>query len=279
MLIFCQIQPTQREINIMAFAILNKWIIMLDQLLFPLLLSFLAGISTTIGSLIAFFIKKFNSSYLSLVLGFSIGVMLFISFVEFLMTSIKNIGFLYANTGFFVGIIIIYLLDLLVPHVYKGEEKVGNDYRLKKVGMLVALGIAIHNIPEGIAVLFSSISSLKFGILVAVAVALHNIPEGISVSAPIYYATKSKRKALWYSFSSGIVEPIGAVLALLFFYPFITGFSLNFMLAVVAGIMVFISFDELLPTCFRYKKFHLSILGLFIGMFLMSMSLYLSGAM
>ncbi len=251
---------------------------MFDQLFFPLLLSFLAGISTTIGGLIAFFIKKFKTSYLSLILGFSVGVMIFISFVQFLMTSIKNIGFLYANVGFFVGIITIYLIDLLIPHIYK-EEKVREGSKLKKIGMLVALGIAIHNIPEGIAVSFSSISSVKLGILVAVAIALHNIPEGISVSAPIYYATKSKRKALWYSFLSGIVEPIGAILALLLFYPFINGFNLNFMFAVVAGIMVFISFDELLPTCFRYKKFHISILGLFIGMFLMSMSLYFFGIM
>jgi ZIP family zinc transporter len=250
---------------------------MLDQLFIPFLLSFLAGISTLVGGLIAFFIKKFKTSYLSLILGFSAGVMIFISFVEFLMISIKNIGFLYANIGFFLGIIAIYLLDLLIPHIYEEEKTVGDGRKLKKIGMLVALGIAIHNIPEGIAVSFSSISSIKLGILVAVAIALHNIPEGISVSAPIYYATKSKRKALWYSFLSGIVEPIGAILALLLLYPFINGFNLNFMFAVVAGIMVFISFDELLPTCFRYKKFHISILGLFIGMFLMSMSLYFFG--
>jgi len=249
---------------------------MLDQLLVPLLLSFLAGISTTIGGLIAFFIKKFKTSYLSLILGFSVGVMIFISFVQFLMTSIKNIGFLYANVGFFVGIVTIYLLDLLIPHIYK-EEKVRDEHKLKKIGMLVALGIAIHNFPEGIAVLFSSLSNIKLGILVAVAIALHNIPEGISVSVPIYYATKSKRKAFWYSFLSGIAEPVGAIIALLLFYPFINGFNLNFMFAIVAGIMVFISLDELLPTCFRYKEYRIAILGLFIGMFVMSMGLYFSG--
>jgi|SRR3990170_1776489 len=252
---------------------------MFEQIFLPILLSFLAGISTLVGGLIAFFIKKFKTSYLSLILGFSVGVMIFISFVEFLMTSIKNIGFLYANVGFFVGIITIYLIDLLIPHIYEEEKTVREGSKLKRIGILIALGIAIHNIPEGIAVSFSSISSIKVGILVAVAIALHNIPEGIAVSAPIYYATKSKRTALWYSFLSGIVEPIGAILALLLFYPFINGFNLNFMFAVVAGIMVFISFDELLPTCFRYKNFHLSILGLFIGMFLMSMSLYFFGLM
>lgn len=250
-----------------------------QSLFIPLLLSFLAGISTTIGSLIAFSLersKKIKIGHLSLILGFSVGVMIFVSFVEFLMTSIKNIGFLYANVGFFVGVIIIYLLDLSIPHLYK-EEKLGNGYKLKKSGMLVALGIAIHNLPEGFAVLFSSLSNIKLGVLIALAIALHNIPEGISVSLPVYYATKSKRKAFWYSFLSGMAEPIGAVLALSVFYSFINGFNLNFMFAVVAGIMVFISLDELLPTCFRYKEFHLSILGLFVGMFVMSMSLYFSG--
>lgn len=250
---------------------------MIDQIFVALLLSFFAGISTVIGSLVAFFIKKFKSSHLSLILGFSVGVMIFISFVEFLRVSIENIGFLYANVGFFAGVILIYLIDLLIPHVYKEEKEVGDGYKLKKMSMLLALGIAIHNFPEGIAVLFSSLSNVKLGILVAVAIALHNIPEGIAVSIPIYYAKKSKRKAFWYSFLSGIAEPIGAVLALLLFYPFINQFSLNLMFAVVAGIMVFISFDELLPTCFRYKDSHLSILGLFIGMFVMSIGLYFTG--
>ncbi len=247
-----------------------------DQLFVALLLAFLAGISTAIGGLIAFFIKKFKVSYLSLTLGFSVGVMIFISFVQFFMTSIRNIGFLYADVGFFLGIVIIYLLDLSIPHIYK-EEKTGGVRKLKKVGMLVALGISIHNFPEGIAVLFSSLSNTRLGLLVAVAIALHNIPEGISVAAPIYYATKDKRKAFYYSLLSGLAEPVGAILALLFFSPFISEFSLNFMFAVVAGIMVFISFDELLPTCFKYKRFHIAILGMLAGMFVMSMALYLSG--
>jgi len=176
-----------------------------------------------------------------------------------------------------MGVIIIYLIDLLIPHIYKEEREMGDGYKLKKTSILVALGIAIHNFPEGIAVLFSSLSDVRLGILVAVAIALHNIPEGIAVSIPIYYAKKSKRKAFWYSFLSGIAEPMGAVLALILFYPFISQFSLNLMFAIVAGIMVFISFDELLPTCFKYKESHLSILGLFIGMFIMSIGLFFTG--
>ena len=248
------------------------------QIFIPLLLSFLAGVSTVIGSLIAFFIKRFKSSYLAFLLGFSSGVMIFISFVEFLGTSIKNIGFLQANIGFFVGVAIIYLLDTLIPHVYKEEEGDNKkSYELKRIGTLIALGIAIHNFPEGIAVLFSSLSDIRLGIAVALAIALHNIPEGICVSAPIYYATKSKRKAFLYSFLSGIAEPIGALFAVLLLYPFINQFVLSLMFAVVAGIMVYISFDELLPLCFKYKKHHLSILGLFLGMVVMAVSLYFLG--
>jgi len=212
-------------------------------------------------------------------------VMIFISFAEFLRTSITNIGFFYANIGFFIGVVSIFLLDSLIPHVYK-EEKSGNknilekekrSCKLKKTCILLTLGITIHNFPEGIAVLFSTLSDINLGIMVAIAIAIHNIPEGISISVPIYYATKNKGKAFLYSFLSGIAEPIGAVLALLVLYPFISQFILNFMFAVVAGIMVFISFDELLPTCFKYKESHLSILGLFIGMFVMSLGLYISG--
>jgi ZIP family zinc transporter len=202
--------------------------------------------------------------------------MVFISFVEFLRVSIMNIGFLYANIGFFAGVIFIYIIDLLVPHVYENEGDVRKELDMKKMSKMVALGIAIHNFPEGIAVLFSSLSDIKLGVLVAIAIALHNIPEGICVSVPMYYSEKSRKKALWYSFLSGMAEPLGAILALVLFYPFINTFTLNLMFAVVAGIMVFISFDELLPGCFECKDPHLSILGLFLGMFVMSIGLYIS---
>lgn len=248
---------------------------MIDAIFTPLLLSLLAGLSTTIGALAVFFVKGIKPSFLSLILGFSAGVMIFISFTEFLKTSIENIGFLYANIGFFVGIIIIFLLDLFIPHIYKCESKIENNKL--KLGMLVALGIAIHNFPEGIAVSVSTLSNLNLGILVALAIALHNIPEGLSVSFPIYYATKNKKKAFWYSFLSGLAEPIGAIVCLIFLYPFINQFNLNFMFAIVAGIMVFISLDELLPACLKQERSHLSILGLFAGMFVMAISMYFSG--
>lgn len=211
----------------------------MNIVLTALLLSFLAGISTTIGGAIAFFIKKPTYKILSLTLGFSAGVMISVSFVELLKNSIDDIGFIYANIAFFVGILIIFLIDFLIPHEYIAEKVKAKDKKLMKTGLLTALGIAIHNFPEGLVVFAGSLYSIKFGILLAIAIAIHNIPEGISVSIPIFYATKNRKKAFFYSFLSGICEPIGAIIAAIFLLPFIKSF-IGATLAFVAGIMVFI---------------------------------------
>jgi ZIP family zinc transporter len=248
-----------------------------NQMLIPLLLTFLAGISTGIGSLIAFFIKDFKKSYLYFSLGLSAGVMIYVSFAELLAASVEEVGFLYANLAFFGGIVFIMLVDYIVPHEYI-EERVKTTKkgkRLMTAGVLTAIGIAIHNFPEGLAVFISSMSDISLGIPLAFAIAIHNIPEGIAVAMPIYYATKSKAKAFWYSFLSGIAEPIGAVIGALILLPFINATILSLTLAFVGGIMVFISFDELLPLTFKGEESHLSGLGLVIGMGIMAVSLYL----
>lgn len=249
----------------------------LEQMLIPLLLTFLAGISTGIGSLISFFIKDFKKSYLYFSLGLSAGVMIYVSFTELLSVSVREIGFLYANLAFFAGIVFIMLIDFLVPHEYI-EEHVKTDKKNKRLmtaGIFTALGIAIHNFPEGLAVFVSSMSSISLGIPLAFAIAIHNIPEGIAVAMPIYYATKSKAKAFWYSFLSGIAEPIGALIGALILLPFISETILSLTLAFVGGIMVFISFDELLPLTFKDEENHISVFGLIIGMAIMAISLYL----
>lgn len=241
--------------------------------LVPLLLSFLAGISTIIGALIAFLIKKPKEIYLSFVMGFSAGVMIFISFAELLPEAVSKIGELTAFIAFFLGMTVIYLIDVFIPHSYE-REKCG-DPKLMRCGMLLAIGIAIHNFPEGIAVFFSSLSSLSFGIPIALAVALHNIPEGIAVSIPIYYATKSRRKTFLYSFLAGIAEPLGAIIGFAFLFSILNEFILSLTLALVAGIMVFISFDELLPYTYGKKLGHIPILGIILGMGVMALSLLL----
>jgi zinc transporter, ZIP family len=253
---------------------------MADAILFPFFLSLAAGLSTALGALAVFFIGKVKQSLLSTILGFSAGVMIFISFVEFLRGGIENIGFLYANTGFFLGIISIMALDYLIPHVYKGEKecKTGGK-KLKNIGMYMALGIAIHNFPEGLAVSISSFSNAGTGILMAIAIALHNIPEGLSVAFPIFCETNDKRKAFTYALLSGLAEPVGALLGIVALYPFMTTFNLYFLLSMVAGVMVFISVDELLPACFREESSHQSIIGLFLGMLIMAASILLMGSL
>ncbi len=241
--------------------------------LLALLLSFLAGISTTIGAVAAFFIKKPTHRILCLTLGFSAGAMISVSFVELLTKSMEGIGFLRANLAFFVGMIIIFVIDVLVPHEYIAEKVESKDPKLMRTGILTALGIAIHNFPEGFATFAGCLYSIEVGVLLAVAIAIHNIPEGMAVSIPIFYATGSKRKAFLYSFASGMFEPIGAVIGAAFLLPFMTDYLIGYVLAFVAGIMVYISFDELLPAAHRYGKEHMVAIGIISGMAVMILSL------
>ena len=243
----------------------------------PLLLALLAGLSTAIGGLIAFFVKDFKKRYLFFTLGLSAGVMVYVSFVELLPYAIKNVGFLMANIAFFIGIIFILLIDFLIPHQYIAE-KVKCDPKHRKLmtaGVLTAIGIAIHNLPEGLAVFVSSIGDLSLGISLAFAIALHNIPEGIAIAMPVYYATKSKAKALWFSLIAGFAEPIGALIGLAILLPILNTNVLSYSLAFVAGIMVFLSFDELLPLTFSEEKSHLAMIGVLVGMIIMGASLHL----
>ncbi len=243
----------------------------------PLLLTFLAGLSTGIGSLVFLFVKRLKKNYLCFSLGFSAGAMIYVSFVELLSSAVSSIGFLTGNIAFFAGIIFIALIDFLIPHDYI-EEHVKVDKRNKKLmmaGVFTALGIAIHNFPEGLAVFMSSLKDINLGVSLAFAIAVHNIPEGIAVSMPIFYATKSRAKAFWYSLLSGIAEPIGAIIGFLVLGSFLVPTVLSFMLAFVAGIMVFISFDELLPLSFEHNEAHISIAGIIMGMLVVASSLYL----
>lgn len=252
---------------------------MFNNVTIAFILTLLAGLATTIGAGVSYFLKRPNFSYLSVLLGFSAGVMIFVSFVELLRHSITEIGFLRANIGFFGGIGAIYLLDKFLPHAHldtKPDTFHEEDFEHEKLmdaGVLTAIGLALHNFPEGLAVFAVSLESLSLGLPIALAIAVHNIPEGIAVSVPIFYATGDSKKAFFYSFFSGIAEPAGAIMGFLLLLPFLTTTVLYLTLAVVAGIMIFISFDELLPISKEYGNEHLSILGLFTGMLVMMISL------
>ena len=257
------------------------------------LLTLLAGLSTGIGGLIAFFTKKTNTKALSFALGLSAGVMIYVSFVDLFPES----GTLLAGglgsipgpyvvaLSFFMGIAIALLIDRAVPghenpheiHMVEEMDKVTPTKcnNLMRVGIFVALAIAIHNFPEGIATFASALSDISIGIPIAIAIAIHNIPEGIAVSMPIFCATGSRTKAMVYSFLSGLAEPLGALIGFAVLFPFLTDAVLGMLLAAVAGIMVFISLDQLLPAAREYGHHHLAVYGLISGMAVMAVSILL----
>ncbi len=263
----------------------------LYTVLFAFGLTVFAGLSTGIGSLLAFFANQTSTKFLSFSLGFSAGVMIYVSFVEIFFQAktelthelgLKN-GYWITIAAFFGGILLIAIIDKLVPsegnpHEIRKVERMKEDVSKKKkklmrMGLFTALAIGIHNFPEGIATFIASLSDPKLGVAIAVAVAIHNIPEGIAVSVPIYYATGSKKKAFWYSFASGLAEPVGAFLGYLVLMPFLSPVIFGVLFAGVAGIMVFISIDELLPTAIEFGEYHLSVYGFILGMLIMALSL------
>ncbi|MFC1524212.1 zinc transporter ZupT [Thermodesulfobacteriota bacterium] len=265
-----------------------------ENVLFAFGLTAFAGLSTGIGSAIAFFSKRTNRSFLSIALGFSAGVMIYVSFVEILQKARDSLipvygiaaGNWYTTLAFFGGILLILIIDKLVPEAenpheahtveeIRGEPSPGHDHKLMRMGMMTAMAIGIHNFPEGLATFTAALTDPGLGISIAVAIAIHNIPEGISVSVPIYYATNSRKKAFWYSFLSGVSEPIGAIVGYLLLRPYLNDTTFGLLFAAVAGIMVFISLDELLPTAREYGSGHKSIYGLIAGMGVMAVSLLL----
>jgi len=254
-----------------------------QHIVFAFLLTLLAGLSTGIGSLIAYFIKKPKTIYLSFSLGFSAGVMIYVSFVELLPRAVMTVGQFTSVAVFFFGVLLIALIDMVIPesrnpHHYKDMPDVLTlkvDKTLLRTGLFTALAIAIHNFPEGLTTFGTTLSDERLGIIIALAIAIHNIPEGISVSVPLFYATGDRKKAFRYSFLAGLAEPVGAVIGFVVLLPFLSSSLLSSLLAFVAGIMVYISIDELLPMAHRYGHSHTVILGFILGMALMAMSLFI----
>jgi ZIP family zinc transporter len=285
-----------------------------SRILFAFGITLLAGLATGIGGLIAFFARRTKTTFLAFSLGFSAGVMIFISFTEILTGSGDLMKLNYSEPvaawltflSFVVGIGLSAAIDKILPsegnpHELKRVEQMNpgtrdpdkpecqgrkqqrhgrhipRDQKLMRIGMFTAIALGVHNFPEGIATFMSAMSDVTVGISIAVAVAIHNIPEGIAVSVPVFYATGSKKKALLWSVMSGFSEPIGAVAGYFILNLFSTDVSLGFVFGMVAGIMVYISFDELLPAAHKYGKHHVAIYGLISGMIVIGLSLILLG--
>jgi ZIP family zinc transporter len=216
---------------------------------------------------------------MSFTLGFSGGVMILVSFVELLPQGITSVGFMPAHLSFFGGMLVMFLIDILIPHDYLEERhrlRAGSQNgELFRAGLLVALGVAVHNFPEGIATMAGTLEDLRLGVAVSAAIALHNIPEGVAIAAPICAATGERRRAFIWSALSGLAEPIGAVLSALVLLPFLSAALLGYVLSAVAGVMVFISLDELVPVACSFGEEHLPIIGAAVGMFAMALSLWM----
>ena len=261
-------------------------------------LTLLAGLSTGLGSLAALLTRRTNKAFLCAALGFSAGVMVYVSTIEiYAKARLALTGAMGLRAGswatagaFFAGILLILLIDRLIPsyenpHEAHGVEEIwacpragkkDRDEGLVKMGVMAALAIGIHNFPEGLATFVSALQDPALGLSVAVAVAIHNIPEGIAVSVAIFYGSGERKKAFLYSLFSGLAEPVGALVGWLVLKPFMGPVVFGVLFAAVGGIMVFISLDQLLPAAEKYGFHHLSVYGLISGMAVMALSLLLS---
>ncbi len=258
---------------------------MQSNILIAFLMTLFAGLATGVGSLIALLFKNTNEKFLSVSLGFSAGVMVYVSFVEIYFKAQHSLtlslgaqlGGIVTVISFFMGMLFIGIIDKLVPEQINPHEFGSDDNKIKlyKMGVFTALAVAIHNFPEGLATFVSALEDPALAIPIVVAIAIHNIPEGIAVSVPIYHSTGDKKKAFMFSFLSGLAEPIGALIGYVILMPFMSDTLMGVLFAMVSGIMVFISFDQLLPAAQKYGNHHLSLYGLISGMFVMAISLVL----
>jgi ZIP family zinc transporter len=260
---------------------------------FAFFLTILAGLSTGVGSAIAFIARRTNKKLLCLSLGFSAGVMIYVSMIELMTGSMESLsaelgevaGNWAAILSFFGGMVVVAGIDRLVPsyenphevHLLEemSDEARDRDPRLLRMGILSALAISVHNLPEGMATFAAALKDPALGVSIAVAIAIHNIPEGIAVSVPIFYATGDRKKAFIWSFLSGLAEPAGALIGYILLAPVLGEVTFGILFASVAGIMVFISFDELLPAAEEYGEHHIALYGLLAGMAVMAVSLVL----
>lgn len=257
-------------------------------------LTLAVGLSMGIGSLISFFVKEANKKFLALSLSFSAGIMVYVSFMAILPEGMDLIegsvghekGHMLSLGAFFSGMILVAIIEKLVhlldgdhgDHGHSGHHHMNTEVdHLNKLGLVSAIAIAVHNLPEGLAIFTAGLNDIMLAVPIALAVVMHNIPLGMAISIPIYYSTKSRKKAMIYTILVGLCQPLGAILGYVLLYKFFSDTLFGILFSVIAGIMVFVAVDELLPTSQRYEDHHISVYGFIFGMMVMAISLSLFG--
>ena len=231
---------------------------MMNNTLIAFLLTFIAGFSTMLGVLVIYIKSKDHNKIIMASLSFAAGVMITVSITDLIPESILLLGNNLKSTIIIISILAIVLgiiISMIIDY-YLPDKPISNtkDKSLFKVGIISMIAIILHNLPEGIATFVATSSDVKLGISLTLAIAMHNIPEGISISVPIYYSTGSKKKAIFYTLISALSEPLGALLAFIFLKIFINDTILGILFSLIAGIMLQISFCELLPAARKYDN-------------------------
>ena len=267
---------------------------MTKEVILSLGLTTIVGLSMGLGSLLSFIVDESNKRFLALSLSFSAGIMIYVSFMAILPEGMELIesytgshSSIIALTGFFGGMLITALMEKLVHkfgghihgHHHGDHEDLHehDDEHLSKLGLMSAVAIAIHNLPEGLALFTAGLKDITVAIPIAAAVVLHNIPLSIAISVPIYHSTGSKRKALTYSLLVGLCQPLGAIIGYALLSRFFNDMVFGVLFSIVAGIMIFVSLDELLPSSQKYEDHHISVYGAIAGMIVMALSLNFFG--
>ncbi|XVE78862.1 hypothetical protein DITRI_Ditri14bG0012200 [Diplodiscus trichospermus] len=262
-----------------------------SQVMVALALSLVGGFSTSLGALFVVLNPAPNLKMLGLLQGFAAGLMLSISFLDLAHNAMNSIGFLKGNLWFFSGVVFFAVVANFIPEPtltqnseVKSKKKNGDEGgkdMMKKhrrqvlfSGIITAIGISLHNFPEGMAVFLGSMKGLRVGLNLALAIALHNIPEGVAVALPVYFATQSKWQAFKLASLSGFAEPLGVVIVAYLFPSSISPEILEGLLGSVGGVMAFLTLHEMLPLAFDYAGQKQAVKAVFFGMAFMSASLY-----
>ncbi|NLW96735.1 MAG: zinc transporter ZupT [Xanthomonadaceae bacterium] len=260
-----------------------------QNLLIALAVTTAAGLATGFGGLLVFASKSPNARLLAFGLAFAGGAMVYVSLGEILTKSIasfsmhygERLGFTWGTLSFLAGVLVIVTIDRLVPNPHERLEvddpyfrEHNRDY-VRRVGLLTAVAITAHNFPEGLATFFATLENPGVGLPLAFAIAIHNVPEGIAIAVPVYFATNNKAYAFTACLLSGLAEPVGAILGYALLRPFLSEAVFGAVFGIIAGVMVFLALDELLPAAKRYAKGHETVYGLVTGMGALAISLVL----